>query len=345
MKVKTGSSSCPRPSLQRLPLLTAIAAGTLASIAGAGCGGGTAGNPSGTGGTGGGGAPPGVIDRPCPDAMRLGGFELALVAPTPTVEGYAQLIGAIQDRVNPSKIWHALATQGDCRLMVGPACTTSCTLPDVCDGASCVPGATTKTVGTVTVAGLNSPLSAMPNAQKTYYAPASASGFPPATVGANVVLMASGGDYAGFSLHGAGFPVIESPSTSLPFQMGTPFTVTWTPPAAPVATRMFVQVDIAFHGGIDAQIQYNVPDNGSLTVPASLVDALLARGVAGFPTAYLNRRTVDSTNVGDGCADFVMTTVFNGTSGIQLMIPGFTSCNKDTDCPTGMTCDPTLKCS
>jgi hypothetical protein len=345
MKVKTVSSSCPRPSPRRLLLLTASAAGTLASIAGPGCGGGAAGNPSGTGGAGGGGAPPGAIDRPCADAMRLGGFELALVAPTPTVEGYAQLVGAVQDKVDPRMIWRAATTEGDCQLMLGPACTVSCTLPSVCDGASCVPGPTTKTVGTVTVAGLNSPLSAMPNSQKAYYAPASVSGFPPAAVGANVMLTASGGDYAGFSLRGAGFPLIQSPSTSLPFEMGKPFTVTWTPPPAPVATRMFVTVDIALHGSANSKIQCDVPDNGSLTVPASLVDALLARGVAGFPTAYLNRRTVDSTDVGGGCVDFAMTTVFNGTTGIQLMIPGFTSCHEDTDCPTGMTCGQDLKCS
>jgi hypothetical protein len=342
MRNSSSSSGPQRPSRQRLVLATAAA--TLVSMAGLGCGGGTAAKPSGTGGAGGGGgnAAPGVLDRPCADAMRFGGFELVLVAPTPTAEGYAQLIGTIQDKANPNKIWQAAATDGDCRLMVGTPCTTSCTLPSICDGASCVPGPTTKTVGMVTVTGLNSPLSATPNPQKNYYAPAS--GFPPAPVGANVVLTAAGGDYAGFSLRGAGFPVIESPSTALPFQMGKPFTATWTPPPAPVASRMIVKVDIAFHGGVDAQIQCDVADNGSVTVPASLVDALLAKGVAGFPTAFLTRRTIDSTDVGGGCVDFAMTTVFNGNTGIQLMIPGITSCNEDMDCPTGMTCGPDLKC-
>lgn len=343
MTAMTTPSSLPSLVRPRPSLVTATTAALLASLAGLGCGGGS-GKPGGTGGAGGGGgsAAPGVIDKPCADAMRLGGFELVLVAPTPMTEGYAQLIGTIQDKVNPSKVWQATATEGDCRLMVGPACTTSCTLPSVCDGASCVAGPTTKTVGTVTVTGLNSALSAMPNSQKTYYAPAS--GFPPAPAGANVVLTATGGDYAGFSLRGAGFPVIASPSTMLPFQMGKPFTATWTPPPAPISSRMSVKVDIAFHGGVDAQIQCDVPDTGSVTIAASLVDALLARGVAGFPTAFLTRRTVDSVDVSGGCIDFAMTTVFNGTTGIQLMIPGITSCNEDTDCPTGMTCGDDLKC-
>ena len=343
MNMTTGSS-LSAPSGRRSSLVSAAAATILASLASVGCGGGSPGKPSGGSGGAGGGGALGVIDRPCAAATRLGGFELVLVAPTPTVEGYAQLIGTVQDKANPNKIWQATATEGDCRLMVGPACTTSCTLPSVCDGASCVAGPTTKTVGTVTVTGLNSALSAMPNSQKNYYAPASASGFPPAAPGANVVLTATGGDYAGFSLRGAGFPIIDSPSATLPFQMGKPFTATWTPPPAPVASRMFVKVDIAFHGGVDAQIQCNVADNGSVTISASLVDALLARGVAGFPTAFLTRQTVDSADVGGGCVDFAMTTVFNGTTGIQLMIPGITSCNEDTDCPSGMTCGQDLKC-
>jgi hypothetical protein len=153
-----------------------------------------------------------------------------------------------------------------------------------------------------------------------------------------------GGDYAGFSLRGGGFPVIESPATTLPMEMGRPFTVTWTPPPAPAVSRMVVKVDIAFHGGVDAQIQCDVPDGGSVTVPASLVDALIARGIAGFPSAFLIRRTIDSTDVNAGCVDFSITTTFNGTTGIQLMIPGITSCNEDTDCGAGMTCGPDLKC-
>jgi hypothetical protein len=223
--------------------------------------------------------------------------------------------------------------------MVGPTCSTSCALPSVCDGAACVAGPTAKTVGTVTVTGLDAALSATPNSQKSYYAPVPAGSFPPVAPGAAVVLAASGGDYAGFSLLGGGFPLIESPSKTLPLETGRPFTVTWTPPPAPAVSRMFVKLDIAFHGGVDAQIQCDVPDNGGVTVPVSLVDALIARGIAGFPSAFLIRRTIDSADVdtGGGCVDFSITTTFNGTTGIQLMIPGVTSCNEDTDCGTGMT--------
>jgi hypothetical protein len=96
----------------------------------------------------------------------VGGFELTVVTPTATVAGYAQLIGTVQDKANPGKIWRAAATQGDCRLMLGPTCTATCALPEVCDGAACVAGPMTKTVGTVTVTGLATPTSATPNSQK-----------------------------------------------------------------------------------------------------------------------------------------------------------------------------------
>jgi hypothetical protein len=77
-----------------------------------------------------------------------------------------------------------------------------------------------------------------------------------------------------------------------------------------------------------------------------LVDALIARGIAGFPSAFLTRRTIDSTDTGagDNCVDFAITTTFNGTTGIQLMIPGIASCNEDTDCGPGMTCGLDLRC-
>jgi hypothetical protein len=323
----------------------------LAAVAELGCGGGSTGKPNGSGGNGAGtgtggagGVAAGEINRSCAEAMRVGGFELIMVSPTPTVTGYAQLTGSVQDKVTPSKVWTAATSEGDCRLMLGPSCSTSCTLPTVCDGSTCVPGPTTETVGMVTVTGLKGALSATPNMQKNYYAPVS--GFPPVDPGAEVVLTASGGDYAGFSLRGAGFPIIESPSKTLPFAMGKAFTVTWTPPPAPVVSRMFVKLDIAFHGGVDAQIQCDAPDTGSLTVPASLVDALIAKGIAGFPSAFLTRRTIDAVDVGGGvgCVDFAISNTFNGTTGIQLMIAGVTSCNKDTDCPSGMTCGTALTC-
>lgn len=320
----------------------------LAGFAAVGCGGGSTSKPSGTGGSGsggsGGGAAVGEISRPCPDATHVGGFELTVVAPTATVAGYAQLIGTVQDKPNPGKIWTAAATAGDCRLMVGPTCSATCALPTVCDGATCVAGPAAKPVGTVTVTGLGAPISAAPNSQKNYYAPTTAAGFPPFAVGAEVQLAAAGGDYAAFTLRGRGFPLVETPATTLPFEKGKPFSVTWTAPPAPVASRMFMKVDIAFHGGVDAQIQCDLPDTGSATVPASLVDALLERGVAGFPSAFLIRRTVDSVDMGGKCIDFAITNTFNGTTGIQLAIPGVTSCNEDTDCAGGMTCGPDLKC-
>lgn len=330
----------------RSSFVVAALMATLMPALGIGCGGGTGTKPGGSGSTGGagGGAPSGEIDRPCPDAMRMGGFELVMVAPTATVVGYAQVTGSVQDKADPSRVWHAVATDGACRLMVGPTCSTNCTLPNVCDGDTCVSGPTTKMVGTVMVTGLSQPVSAMPNSQMTYYVPLSSSSFPPFSPGADVQLTTSGGDYAPFSLHGRGFPAIETPSATLPFEMGHAFTATWTPPPSPVATRMFVKIDIAVHGTSSSQIQCNVPDTGSVTVPASLVDALFEKGTTGFPTAFLIRRTVDSVNTGPGCVDFSITTTFNGNTGIQLTIPGVVSCTEDSDCPNGTTCGPTQAC-
>ena len=82
--------------------------------------------------------------------------------------------------------------------------------------------------------------------------------------------------------------------------------VTWTPPPSGGAARIFMSMDIAHHGGGAARIECDVPDTGSATIPAGLINQLLDRGSAGFPKLTLTRRTVDSVTIAPGCVDFLV---------------------------------------
>ena len=58
-------------------------------------------------------------------------------------------------------------------------------------------------------------------------------------------------------------------------------------------------------------------------------------GVSGFPSAVMQRRTVDSLTVSDGCVELEVT----GPRGIDVDVAGHTPCNKTEDCPPGQTCN------
>lgn len=315
-----------------------VSLSALLALAAVGCGSSSSGTPGGSGGSGGGGNGGGLLYNACPAAMRAGGFVFTMKPASAGMAGFGQLNGAVRDKALPKDVWKSEMDQGPCRLMVPPACT-ACTLPMVCDGMSCVPGPTPKSVGNVTITGLATALTAMPiGDNKTYYTSISAD--PPFTTGADISLQTGGGDYPSFTLRGRGVPAVEASATPVQVRSGQPLTLTWTAPPAPVVTKMDIEVDIAHHGGVAAIIECEAPDTGSLTISAAMVDALIAKGTAGFPIAHLHRQTVDSTTVGGGCVDFAVLTKFNGEEGVPLVVNGQQSCTMDSECPTGKTCAP-----
>ena len=75
-------------------------------------------------------------------------------------------------------------------------------------------------------------------------------------------------------------------------------------------------------------IRCTVDDNGSFSVPQTLVSGLVDLGVAGFPTVMITRRSRGSTEADPGRVDLdVFATVV-----LDLNIPGTISCNDTQDC-------------
>jgi hypothetical protein len=86
-------------------------------------------------------------------------------------------------------------------------------------------------------------------------------------------------------------------------------------------------------------IECDVPDNGSLAISKRLVSALVALGVAGYPTIQVARQMTDSASASVGRIELL---VFSGTER-PVTVPGLVSCMTDEDCPDGRTCNASDK--
>jgi hypothetical protein len=195
-------------------------------------------------------------------------------------------------------------------------------------------------VGNVTITGLTQELVLMPSGLRRY-SPVSALPYPPYAVGAAIELVTEGGDYASFTLHGRGAPLLEVAEDEIVVESGRPVPLAWTAAGSDDAVRVFIEVDIAHHGGVAARIECDVEDDGAFEIPTDLVTQLVARGVAGFPTITLTRRSLDSTTIDPGCVELEL-----GARVIrEVTIPGVTSCSREQPCPAGQTCqDSNLTC-
>lgn len=295
-----------------------------------------------------GGASSGYQYSPCAPEARVGGFSLAVIRASGAAPASSQLAGGVYDATDPSKLWQKLESEGDCRLEIGPefACSPQCGAGQTCSGDACVPSPKLKSVGKVTVTGLATALSVNPlPSRNDYYAPLAGEG-PPFGSGAPLVLSAAGADYPGFTLESRGVTLLETATAELNLEPGQPLSLEWTPEAVDFGARVLISVDIAHHGGISAQVICDVADTGSAVIPAALLDALVARGVAGFPAIELARRAVSSANIEPGCVEFG---VSSGAK-LSLSVAGVASCDcptEDTECaacPSGQLCQTNLTC-
>jgi hypothetical protein len=309
----------------------APAAGGAANGSGGSAAGGATGSGGGSNASGGSGAT--FEYKACADDQRVGGFSLQLNPPKGDTVGTSSLTGGVFDKVNPRDVWVVSATEGDCKLLLGPTllCAPSCTQGQICAGSNnCIANPAVQSVGKVTITGLDQPLEVAPGNDKTYYGPISGT-YQPVAAGTSVVLTAAGdGAYKSFTLSGAGITSLEVPTEKFALESGKPVNLSW-PAGGGTQSRMLLTLDIAHHGGIFAKIKCDVPDTGSASVPAGLVTKLVETGTAGFPVVGFTRRTISSTNVESGCVDFAVSSYVERS----LEVAGVTSCN----CSNGEDCD------
>jgi hypothetical protein len=318
-------------------------AGGKSATGGSGAGGTGAGG-SGAGGSGAGGSASGALlpYKPCDQATRVGGFAVELKRNEGSTP-FTALSGGVKNAVDPTAVWQELAKEGDCRVQIGRmlVCNTPCAAGKICAGSNmCVDEPATQDLGTVTFTGLGAPVPLMlANFQYSGSLPAEAP-YPPVAAEAEVHVQTGGGKYAAFTLAGRGLAPIELAGPGPRVARNQPLPVTWKAPAKAGSARVHIKLDIAHHGGISARLECDVADSGSVTIPSTLINQLMDRGVAGFPSLSLTRQTADSTTIAPGCVDFVVAS----EEAREVEVEGVVSCNQEHPCPSGKTCQQDLTC-
>jgi hypothetical protein len=273
---------------------------------------------------------------PCAPEALVGQFEIELAS------DYTRVGGKVYDGVLPTRTPAELARDGECRLVevVPHLCTPACSAAtESCDGSgACVPLPVARDVGTVGVAGLAVSLRMRPNAvTQAYSNPAQPAlphpGFEP---GADLRLAASGGVYAPFRLRGWGVPALALDPRPVLVSAGAPAQLIWSAPTLTGPARMHVSLNINHHGSSNAWVECDFPDTGSAQIPATLVDALMAKGSSGFPTLTASRRTATRVEMEAGCVQLLVTSAV--TSSVE--VDGIVSCNTSAACAPGQSCLP-----
>ncbi len=289
-----------------------------------------------------------------PDTL-IGGYQVRLVAPAPASgdtaakAGYTTVLGTFFDGVQPAAVvWEVADAEGDCTLSKPrvPFCADGCG-GDVCvEDDVCAQYPAAQTVGTVTVTGLLTDTEAntftIDPVANNYQPSASLKlAYPPFAEGDDVEFAAAGSDFNGpFSVASRGIAELVLTSDDLTLNEGSPLALTWTPGADATAATIHVALDISHHGGSKGQIECDTTDSGSLTIPATLVTALLDLGVAGYPTVKVSRRATGSTTISAGRVDLVIYSQVEAA----ITIPGLVSCTDTEECPGEQTCQSDLTC-
>jgi hypothetical protein len=273
--------------------------------------------------------------EPCPAETNVGEFLIELGA------DYTSLEGKVLDGVTPSLIPSEIAQSGECRLVTLPnlLCDPACPASTETCGAEnqCLPLPTAHDVGSVTITGLARAVEMTPNANTGNYRPGPpALPYPGFAPGADLRLASSGGDYAPFELRGWGIGVLEAPAAPINVSEGQPVSITWPAPADAGPARVNARLNINNHGSSNTWVECDFPDTGSASIPAVLVDGLIAQGASGFPTITLARRTATSAVIAPGCVQLLV----KSELALDVTLSGLVSCDDDSMCPEGQTCTP-----
>lgn len=278
--------------------------------------------------------------KPCAIDKKVGGIEATLAA------AFTGVQGQVYDGVVPGNIPTEVSKTAECRLYSARSlfCTPACTPGQTCgEAGTCIPYPKTHSVGAVTLTGLKTPLTMNPSGSIFYYTNSSPLPHPGFDAGAALVLKTGGGDYQPVTLLGQGIEQLAAASGSAKVlvESGEAVTVTWKAPAKAGAARIHIELNINQHGGTGGWITCDdVPDTGSYTIPAAMVTALYKMGLSGFPGLTVTRRTADSATITPGCMQFTVVSSME----LDLAVSGVTSCTKDSECPTGQTCQADLTC-
>ncbi len=287
-------------------------------------------------------APPGddtgapSLEGSCTDDVRWGSFAVE------SLEDYGYAAGSVLDGVVPTAVLTRVLDDGECTIWKreNPYCDGGCAPSEACglDGV-CVPYPVSQDVGTVTIEGLLQAVSMEPVTPGYTYFDTSLPN-PPWTPGATLRLRTGGEIYDPTVLQGVAPTALELASLSWTVSRDRSFPLTWDTPSGASLTEVMVKLSIDQHGITPSKLECRFADDGAGEIPAVALAALMDLGVTGFPEGEIERRTVDRADLGaEGCLEFVST----WSRALDIEIEGYTPCNRDEECPTGLSCNEELQ--
>jgi hypothetical protein len=264
------------------------------------------------------------------------GFTVELVAATASTTAFTRFGGNLYAGPYPPAIPLTLDSKaGDCALWVPTraSCTPTCEA-GVCTATNvCTPYPAAMSGGTLLVRGLGPELSIEPITARFAYQSSVAIPYPACAEG-DVVTVTG----AGFGVESTCVaPLVATTPTPVPVAKGAAVKLDWEPSGKAGSSRVHILLDIAHHGGKTGEIQCDVADTGSYSIPEALVTKLVDLGLAGFPTVELSRRTRGTSPEEPNVSLTVAATV------VLPVATGVTSCSSNDDCP-GSTCLDSLIC-
>lgn len=282
-------------------------------------------------------APPDEVELhgACPMETDFGGFQI-VVEDTQT-----NVNGSVADGVVPISVLEEIAQEGDCRVLRrnNPFCEDGCDPGETCDfDGECIPYPANQDLGKVSVKGLLAPVKMDPVFPGNTYFDTQLP-HPAYDDGAVVELSMPKGVYGPLELYGFGVEPLGGFASLWTVEAGKDLEVVWTAPAGEVRSEVALSINIDQHGTSPSTLHCAFEDDGTGTVPGSIIQALIDTGVTGFPSGTIQRRTVDSGAVGDGCMDFTITSLHTP----DVDVEGFTPCVGDDDCPDGLDCNEELQ--
>lgn len=164
--------------------------------------------------------------------------------------------------------------------------------------------------------------------------------YPPFNEGDTVSLAAAGSEFSpAFTLQALGLPPLKIlMDTVIPYVDDKAIDLKWEAPAKALKSVLDVVIDISFHGGTRAKIIGQCEDNGTLAIPADMLDKLKTYGISGYPRLNMTRIT-------KGLDDKAKAELsLESTLSMALEIPGLISCNKPEDCPDNRACLDDRRC-
>lgn len=283
-----------------------------------------------------------VVYRPCKPESRWGQFKITLK------ERFSSVQGFVTNGVVPDQVPHLVKTRAECRLYE-PAtlsCEPSCGVNERCDqSGQCIPVPRNQDLGELRFRGMQEDFELEARTPGNHYLNTGSLAHPVVLHEQTVRLVGLNAPGGPLSLHAHGIESLSGVAEKYELQKGQELELSWNAPKYVGSSKVQVNLNINNHGRNASWITCVFEDKGSAKIPAELLDDLLAAGFSGFPSLEIRRTSVDSEKIriepqGEGCVELAV----QSSQTADVGVPGLLSCNEDSDCPKGQSCQDDLSC-